>query len=85
MDLTTYFSNQINAVDSALSNEGNKRSLYNTLTTMFFMYEPSDSDITAFRGQRHHGLPHCHRPATGQSPLHRRGHRTPPGRTRQPN
>ena len=49
IDLTTYFSNQINAIDSALSNEGNKRSLYNTLTTMFFMYEPSDSDITAFR------------------------------------
>ena len=49
IDLTTYFSNQINAIDSALTNEGNKHSLYNTLTTMFFMYEPSDSDITAFR------------------------------------
>ena len=49
IDLTTFFTAQINAVDSALSNEGNKRSLYNTLTTMFFMYEPSDSDITAFR------------------------------------
>ena len=40
---------QINAIDSALSNEGNKRSLYNTLTSMYFMYQPSDSDIVAFR------------------------------------
>ena len=49
MDLTTFFTAQINAVDSALTNEGNKRSLYNTLTNMFFLYQPSDSDITAFR------------------------------------
>ena len=49
IDLTTYFVDQINAIDSALSNEGNKRSLYNTLTSMYFMYQPSDSDIVAFR------------------------------------
>ena len=49
IDLTTYFVAQINAIDSALTNEGNKRSLYNTLTSMYFMYQPSDSDITAFR------------------------------------
>lgn len=48
-DLTTYFVSQINAIDSALTNEGNKRSLYNTLCNMFFLYQPSDSAVNVFR------------------------------------
>ena len=49
IDLTTYFVQQINAVDSALTNEGNKKSLARTLCDMFFMYQPADSAIQAFR------------------------------------
>lgn len=49
IELTTYFTKQIQAVDSALTNEGNKKSLLNTLTQMFLMYQPSDSSIQVFR------------------------------------
>lgn len=49
MDLNSYFVEQILAVDSALINEGNKKSLLNTLTQMFLIYEPTDSCIQAFR------------------------------------
>ena len=49
IDLTTYFVQQINAVDSALTNEGNKKSLARTLCDMFFMYQPTDSAVQAFR------------------------------------
>ena len=48
-DLTTYFIRQINGIDSVLTNEGNKKSLTNMLCNMFFMYQPSDSAVTAFR------------------------------------
>lgn len=48
-DLTSYFIGQIHAIDSVLTNEGNKKSLTNTLCNLFFMYQPSDSAITAFR------------------------------------
>lgn len=49
MDLNSYFVEQIQAVDSALTNEGNKKSLLNTLTQMFLMYEPTDSCILDYR------------------------------------
>lgn len=38
-------------IDSVLDNEANKKSLYSTLGNMFFMYQPSDSAITAFMEQ----------------------------------
>lgn len=47
--LTSYFIGQIAAVDSALTNEGNKKSLINNLCNMFFMYQPTDSAIEVFR------------------------------------
>lgn len=49
VDMNTYFIEQIQAIDSALTNEGNKKSLFHTLTQMYLMYEPTDSCIQAFR------------------------------------
>ena len=49
VDLTQFFVGQIQAVYDTLTNEGNKKSLFNTLTQTFLMYQPSDSCIQAFR------------------------------------
>lgn len=46
--LTPYYIKQFASIDSALTNEGNKKYLYATLSSMYFLYQPSDSDITAF-------------------------------------
>lgn len=48
LQLTPYFIKQFADIDSALTNESNKKYLYATLSSMFFLYQPSDSDITAF-------------------------------------
>ena len=47
-DMPSYFKEQYAAIDSALVNEGNKKSLYYTLGSMFMMYQPSDADIADF-------------------------------------
>lgn len=49
IDLEDFFARQIKKVDSVLTNEGNKKSLINTLCNMFLMYQPSDSAIHEFR------------------------------------
>lgn len=36
------------AIDSALTNEGNKKSLWNTLGSMYMMYQPSDKELEEF-------------------------------------
>lgn len=45
IELTPFFADCIAAVDSVLTNEGNKKSLYRTLLNQYFMYQPTDSDI----------------------------------------
>ena len=47
-DMPSYLKEQYAAIDSALVNEGNKKSLYYTLGSMFMMYQPSDADIADF-------------------------------------
>ena len=43
-----YMIGQFAAVDSALTNEGNKKNLYSTLGSMFMTYQPSADDVAAF-------------------------------------
>ncbi len=47
-DLLTYYKEQFAAIDSVLTNEGNKKSLYYTLGSMFMMFSPSDAEIEEF-------------------------------------
>lgn len=49
IEITPFFAGQIGAVDSVLTNEGNKKSLYKTLLSQYFMYMPSDSDIVEMK------------------------------------
>lgn len=46
IDLAPYYISQFEGVDSALTNEANKRSLFYSLCDNFLMFQPSDSDIT---------------------------------------
>lgn len=43
-----YMTGQFAALDSALTNEANKKSLWNTLGSMYMMYQPSEEDVQAF-------------------------------------
>lgn len=49
IDLAPYYISQFEGVDSALTNEANKRSLFYSLCDNFLMFQPSDSDITALQ------------------------------------
>ena len=39
---------QFAGIDSVLTNEGNKKSLWMTLGSMFMMYSPSENDVQDF-------------------------------------
>lgn len=47
-DIIGYMAQQFAGLDSMLTNEGNKKSLWKTLGGMFFMYQPSDEDAEKF-------------------------------------
>lgn len=49
VELVPYFAGQMQLVDSLLTNEGNKKNLFGSICELFLMYQPSDSDLTAFR------------------------------------
>lgn len=48
IDAYSYTPAMFAVIDSVLDNEANKKSLYSTLGSMFFMYQPSDSAIAVF-------------------------------------
>ncbi len=43
-----YMKDQFAGIDSVLTNEGNKKSLWMTLGSMFMMYSPSENDVQDF-------------------------------------
>lgn len=49
IELVSYYVGQYAGIDSVLTNEGNKRSLFYLLCDHFLMFQPSDSDLTAFQ------------------------------------
>lgn len=46
--LCGYFAGQIAGIDSLLTNEGNKKNLWNTLGMMMAMYSPSEEELDEF-------------------------------------
>ncbi len=48
IDLNSYYHEQFAGIDSTLTNEGNKKSLYYLLGSMFMMFNPSQADVDAF-------------------------------------
>ncbi len=42
------FAKLFQKIDGALTNEGNKKNLYNSMGSMYMMYKPSEEDVNAF-------------------------------------
>lgn len=48
ISLVEYYINSFKGIDDALTNEANKKNLYNTIGSMFFMYKPGEEEVNEF-------------------------------------